>query len=219
MNQDKDIQRSDGFWAGFMRVLSKLFKGVGLIVLTLFVLMTVGVVFLFSGFQTEAEPTINSDLIEHQIQEAQELTTTKYHYTNAGAFENQNTYHGWNVPFTKKNFIVSYSGLIHAGINLEDVQVDVENLDIIVSLPEPSILSHEIDEESINVLDEDSSIFNPIKVDDYKEFSIDQEGIVESQAIERGLLETAAGQARDAITTVLELNPEVESQGYSVVFK
>ena len=219
MNQDKDIQQGNGFWNGFMRVLSKLFRGAGFIILTLLVVMTVGVMFLLGGFQTEAEPTLSSDLIEHQIQEAQELTTTKYHYTNAGAFENQNTYRGWNVPFTKKNFIVSYSGLIHAGINLEDVQVEVDNLDIIVSLPEPSILSHDIDEESINVLDEDSSIFNPIKVDDYKEFSIDQEGIVESQAIERGLLETAAEQARDAITTVLELNPEVESQGYSVVLK
>lgn len=48
-----------------MRVLSKLFRGAGLIILTLLVVMTVGVMFLLGGFQTEAEPTLSSDLIEH----------------------------------------------------------------------------------------------------------------------------------------------------------
>lgn len=103
--------------------------------------------------QKATEPVITSDLVGNQLLSAQELTTTKYMYTNAGAFENQNDFYGWKVPFTRKEFIVSYDGRIHAGVNLEEVDVIVSETTIQVTLPEVKILSHEIDTESLKVFD------------------------------------------------------------------
>src|SRR5699024_8562970 len=115
------------------------FKSLNLFSLTALVigvllLLVLGVYAITSGDEEEG-PTIDSNLIQHQIETVSELTTTKYHYTNAGAFENQNTFYGWNVPFTKKKFILTYSGIIHAGIDMEAVTVDVRDTEIYIDIP------------------------------------------------------------------------------------
>lgn len=168
--------------------------------------------------QKATEPVITSDLVGNQLLSAQELTTTKYMYTNAGAFENQNDFYGWKVPFTRKEFIVSYDGRIHAGVNLEEVDVIVSETTIQVTLPEVKILSHEIDTESLKVFDESSSIFNPLRIEDYKNFAMSQEKVVESEAIEKGLLVEATDHAQEAVRAVLEMNPDIAEQ-YTIEFK
>lgn len=168
--------------------------------------------------QKATEPVITSDLVGNQLLSAQELTTTKYMYTNAGAFENQNDFYGWKVPFTRKEFIVSYDGRIHAGVNLEEVDVIVSETTIQVTLPEVKILSHEIDTESLKVFDESSSIFNPLRIEDYKNFAMSQEKVVESEAIEKGLLVEATDHAQEAVRAVLEMNPDIAGQ-YTIEFK
>lgn len=168
--------------------------------------------------QKATEPVITSDLVGNQLLSAQELTTTKYMYTNAGAFENQNDFYGWKVPLTRKEFIVSYDGRIHAGVNLEEVDVIVSETTIQVTLPEVKILSHEIDTESLKVFDESSSIFNPLRIEDYKNFAMSQEKVVESEAIEKGLLVEATDHAQEAVRAVLEMNPDIAGQ-YTIEFK
>lgn len=168
--------------------------------------------------QKATEPVITSDLVGNQLLSAQELTTTKYMYTNAGAFENQNDFYGWKVPFTRKEFIVSYDGRIHAGVNLEEVDVIVSETTIQVTLPEVKILSHEIDTESLKVFDESSSIFNPLRIEDYKNFAMSQEKVVESEAIEKGLLVEATDHAQEAVRAVLEMNPDIAEQ-YTIEFE
>ena len=73
--------------------------------------------------RSEMEPEITSSLIYNKLVSAKELTTLKYHYTNMGHFENQNTFYGYKVPFTSKEFIVSYEGLINAGIDLSLIHI------------------------------------------------------------------------------------------------
>ena len=124
----------------------------------------------------ESEPVITSDLLGQQLQAAQELVSVEYHYTNMGKFENQVDFYGWKVPFTTKSFIVSYDGVIKAGVDLSTarVQVDEATQTIIITLPEGQILSHEIPEESIEVFDETHNLFNPITIEDYTGFTRDQ---------------------------------------------
>lgn len=153
--------------------------------------------------RSEIEPEITSNLIYNKLVSAKELTTLKYHYTNMGHFENQNTFYGYKVPFTSKEFIVSYEGLINAGINLDKMKVDVGDKSIEVRIPAAEILSHEIYEDSLKVYDERESIFNRIDIEDYNDFSKDQKSEIEKKAIKKGLLKEADEESKRAIEEIL----------------
>ena len=153
--------------------------------------------------KSEMEPEITSSLIYNKLVSAKELTTLKYHYTNMGHFENQNTFYGYKVPFTSKEFIVSYEGLINAGIDLNKMKVDVGDKSIEVRIPAAEILSHEIYEDSLKVYDERESIFNRIDIEDYNDFSKDQKSEIEKRAIKKGLLKKADEESKRAIEEIL----------------
>ena len=153
--------------------------------------------------KSEMEPEITSSLIYNKLVSAKELTTLKYHYTNMGHFENQNTFYGYKVPFTSKEFIVSYEGLINAGIDLNKMKVNVGDKSIEVRIPAAEILSHEIYEDSLKVYDERESIFNRIDIEDYNDFSKDQKSEIEKKAIKKGLLKEADEESKRAIEEIL----------------
>ena len=153
--------------------------------------------------KSEMEPEITSSLIYNKLVSAKELTTLKYHYTNMGHFENQNTFYGYKVPFTSKEFILSYEGLINAGIDLNKMKVYVGDKSIEVRIPAAEILSHEIYEDSLKVYDERESIFNRIDIEDYNDFSKDQKSEIEKKAIKKGLLKEADEESKRAIEEIL----------------
>ena len=153
--------------------------------------------------KNEMEPNITSTLIFNKLVSAKELTTLKYHYTNMGQFENQNTFYGYKIPFTSKKFIVSYDGLINAGVDLEKMKVELHDKNIEIKIPPAKILSHEIYEDSLKVFDERESIFNRIDIEDYNNFSKDQKKEVEKKAIKRGLLKEADKESKKAIEELL----------------
>lgn len=161
--------------------------------------------------KSEMEPEITSSLIYNKLVSAKELTTLKYHYTNMGHFENQNTFYGYKVPFTSKEFIVSYEGLINAGIDLNKMKVDVGDKSIEVRIPAAEILSHEIYEDSLKVYDERESIFNRIDIEDYNDFSKDQKSEIEKKAIKKGLLKEADEESKRAVEEIL--------MGYTILSK
>ena len=167
----------------------------------------------------ESEPVITSDLLGQQLQAAQELVSVEYHYTNMGKFENQVDFYGWKVPFTTKSFIVSYDGVIKAGVDLSTarVQVDEATQTITITLPEGQILSHEIPEESIEVFDETHNLFNPITIEDYTGFTRDQKAAMEQRAIEEGLLTEGGEKARTAVEAFLSLLPGMEEYALEIV--
>lgn len=176
----------------------------------LIIILLIGLA-LFAAFfygkkqmKSEMEPEITSSLIYNKLVSAKELTTLKYHYTNMGHFENQNTFYGYKVPFTSKEFIVSYEGLINAGIDLNKMKVDVGDKSIEVRIPAAEILSHEIYEDSLKVYDERESIFNRIDIEDYNDFSKDQKSEIEKKAIKKGLLKEADEESKRAIEEILK---------------
>ena len=171
------------------------------------VIIIIAVVFFFVGkiWPSGEEPTaITSDLLSQQIQSISELASVEYNYTNMGKFENQATFYGWKVPFTTKSFILSYDGKIKAGIDMSLVEVHMSGKNINISIPETKILSHEIDEKSIEVFDETKNIFNQISITDYNQFAIDQKESMENKAKEKGLLEKAQNKAQETIKTFVE---------------
>lgn len=188
----------------FFRLKRKLFWVAGAVLL---LLLAFWLGALWSG--REQQPTITSDLLGQQLRSVQELVSVEYHYTNMGKFENQLDFYGWKVPFTTKSFLVSYDGVIKAGVDLSEAQVDVDEVRkaVTITLPESKILSHEIPEDSLQVFDETRNIFNPITIEDYTGFTKDQKAEVEQKAIDEGLLTDAAEKARGAVETFVSLLP------------
>lgn len=173
-----------------------------------------------SIFDVEEETKISSETVESALKEAKELTTLKYHYKNIASFENSQQFQGMTIPFTKKSFLYTYEGEIHAGVDLEQAKVNIneEAKTINVTLPETKILSHDINENSVMVYDEKNSIFNPLEMKDYSNFRKEEEAKVEKEAIDKGLLDEAKEQTLKAVKDILLLNPIIE-EDYTVSVK
>lgn len=197
----------------FFRLKRKLFWAAGAVLL---LLLAFWLGALWSG--REQQPTITSDLLGQQLRSVQELVSVEYHYTNMGKFENQLDFYGWKVPFTTKSFLVSYDGVIKAGVDLSGATVEVDEIQktVTITLPESKILSHEIPEDSIQVFDETRNIFNPITIEDYTGFTRDQKAEVEQQAIDEGLLTDATEKARSAVETFVSLLPGNDNYAWTI---
>ncbi|WP_300410923.1 DUF4230 domain-containing protein [Lagierella sp.] len=184
-------------------------------------LIILAILIFFAGMnkmKSDLTPKISSDLIVNRLEEAKELTTLKYHYTNMGQFENQNDFYGWKVPFTTKSFIVSYDGIINAGVDLKDANVEIKDKKIEINLSNSKILSHEIDENSLQIFLEKDSIFNPLKIEDYNTFSKDQKETVEKKAIKKGLLAEANEKSIKAIQELLKLDERLKDYTIEIKF-
>ena len=163
-----------------------------------------------------AEPQITGDLLASQLRSVQELVTVSYYYTNMGRFENQVDFYGWKVPFTTKSFIVSYDGVIKAGVDLEKLQVSIGDGEVTVTLPESRIISHEIPEDSLEVFDESDNLFNHITIEDYTAFTQDQKAAMEQRAVDGGLLDRANQEARTAVDSLLRIMTGLEEYTLTV---
>ena len=165
------------------------------------ILVIVAAIFFLVGkiWPSGEKPTVmTSDLLSQQINEISELATVEYNYTNMGKFENQATFYGWTVPFTTKSFIISYDGKIKAGIDMSIVEVKLSGKKITVTVPKAKILSHEIDEKSIEVFDEKEKMETNVK--------------------EKGLIEEAQKKAETTIKTFITSSNRL-SDDYEIIFK
>jgi hypothetical protein len=87
-----------------------------------------------------------------------------------------------------------------------------------VRVPEPRILSHETDENSIEIFDETNNIFNPISIDDYSTFFAESKTDMESKALNNGILDEALQNAQNIITQCLNSNENIKDM-YTIEFE
>ena len=146
---------------------------------------------------------IDAVVLQNQLTEIRELATVTYAYTNMAQFESSSDFYGVKVPFTTKSFILTYDGTIKAGVDLDGAAVDISGTTVTVTLPEARILSHEIDEGSVEVFDEKTSIFTPFTVEDFTSFQADPKAAMEERALSRGLLEEARSKAVSSVKQLL----------------
>lgn len=168
----------------------------------------------------EASKEVTISLIESEIKDIGELTTIEYLYTNAGKFEDPKELFGVNIPFTTKSFIAKWDGIIKAGVAIDQIIVKINdaNKEIIIYMPKAKILSHEIDNDSIETLDEKDGLFNPVKVEDVREFDAVSKDAMDERAIENGILDKAFENAKEIIEKLVN-NDAVQEQGYTITFE
>lgn len=158
--------------------------------------------------ESQSGPNYTLTVLQERIQQCSELATATYLYTNAESFEDGKAILGFfDIPFlTGKNFILKYDGIIKAGVNLDEADIEqADNGALLVTLPKPHIISHEFDEGSFRVLQEHETVFSSIKIDDIQNFRAEQKEAMEARAYEVGVMEEAAENAQASIRAMLEM--------------
>jgi len=123
-------------------------------------------------------PQITSSYIEHQISEISELATLHHHYRKNANYQDAKVLlkymPDWRINKSIKELMLIYEGDVKLGYDLKDISINVDPVTktILIYLPEPKILSHSIDFESIQVFWEKKGWFNDIKFEDFKQFFI-----------------------------------------------
>ena len=168
---------------------------------------------------TPVTPVIDLDIINSEIQEIGELATVEYMFTNAAKFTDHKQIKDWNIPLTEKSFTLKWDGVIKAGVKVDQIKVELNEAEkkILVTIPVAEILSYDVDEDAVEVLDETNNKFNPITVSDKVNFDAKTEQEMKDRAIENGLLEKAQKSAEKIIQNILLSNPAVTEE-YSIVF-
>ncbi|WP_315569206.1 DUF4230 domain-containing protein [Haemophilus parahaemolyticus] len=167
----------------------------------------------------EKSAKLNSMYIGNYVKQSKELVSYKYFYTNAAMFENKKNIYGFDLPLTSKKFIISYSGKAALGVDLSQIKTDIKGNKIIISnLGKVKILSNELDEKSMKIFDESTSLFSSWNIKDYQNFFADQKGEVEKKIMESELPQQAKTSAEETIKQLLMLNPQISSQ-YEIEFK
>ena len=187
----------------------------------LFVLLFLVVAFVGGMFfaNKQTKPEISSTLIQNRIEQASDLVTTKYHYAKVGKFENSLSLNGWSIPLTNKNFILTFEGEIQLGTDLSKAKVDIKDSTIYVTVDKPTVISNSIDESSIEVYDETKNIFNPISVNDYKKFAVEQKETALSEAKKKGLMKTAQENTKKSVKEIISIIPDTDEYTIEVAFK
>ena len=123
-------------------------------------------------------PKITSEFVAQQITEISELATLHHHYRKNANYQDAKKLldymPNWRINQSIKEFMLIYQGDVKLGYDLKDIKINVDPITrtILIYLPEPKILSHSIDFESIQVFWEKSGWLNDIKFDDFKKFFI-----------------------------------------------
>ena len=123
-------------------------------------------------------PQITSAFIESQISEISELATLHHHYRKNATYQDAKKLleymPDWRINKSVKEFMLVYQGDVKLGYDLKDIKIHVDAITrtIFIYLPEPKILGHSIDFESIQVFLEKKGWFNDIKFEDFKQFFV-----------------------------------------------
>lgn len=168
----------------------------------------------------EAAKEINISLITSKIQEIGELATIEYLYTDAGKFSDPKQLFGHDIPFTTKSFIAKWNGSIKAGVKVDKITVEIDDSkkEILIHIPKAEILSYEIDNDSFETLDEKDGLFNPIKIDDIREFDAKSKEAMEQRAIDSCILDKAFENAKNIILNQINTDA-VKKLEYNIIFQ
>lgn len=153
----------------------------------------------------EVKREITAETIQDGLRDLGVLVTGEYYFTEVADYSSKLSFKLWNsqvkVPGSESSFLISYDGVVTAGIDFGAVTVtrDEEVGRITVGIPRAAIQNIDIDPGSFQLRSETQSILNPVSVEDYNSSLIELENTAREKALERGLLERADENARAII--------------------
>lgn len=174
--------------------------------ITLFTLVVGGIVF----WKQQEKPEFDATTIMGQIEQAQELVSTRYHYRDVAEYQKVNQFYGLNLPFTEERSIFVYEGMLIYGIDIASIQVsvDYDNKVVELTLPKEHKIAHEMNENDVKIYNIENSLFNEMKLEDYtylvaglKEEK--EKAVMEDEAFQKEMREHTELAVRNAVTAIL----------------
>lgn len=165
------------------------------------------------------EGEVTSTTIGASLGDIAQLSVEEYAFSDVGKFDQEGLeVLGVHVPFTGRNFLVTYDGRVTAGIkdaSLIDVRLADGEVD--VQLPRVEVLESHIDADSVKVYDQTMNPINQLRVEDITGFIADREADAREKAIASGLLDRAGQHAEELVRAhVAALVAGTEYEDYEV---
>ena len=146
------------------------------------------------------------ETIQSGLRQIGEINTAEYYFTRTETVEDSKkldlTSIGINfiadIPLTSNTFTYSYDGNIKAGIDFNEIEVNVDKEAklITIMLPKSRIMSSAVDPDSYKFYEIRNNILNPISPEDYAVSFADLIHKEEERAIKEGLLDKADANAQ-----------------------
>lgn len=169
---------------------------------------------------------IDSTTIGASFTEIAELATEEYAFSDVGKFDQEGLQiAGLKVPFTDRNFLVTYSGRVTAGLRNAgsvETQVDDTAKTLTITLPAVEVLDSHIDAHSVEVYDQTMNPINQLRVSDVTEFIANREDAARDKAVAEGLLDRAREHAEQLMlshATALTAGTNMDGYTLSVDWK
>jgi len=168
----------------------------------------------------EVEKAVTVKELEGGMKEMGVLITEEYYFTDLMSFSSVKKFlkTDYVLPFTESSYLVSYDGVVSAGVDLAFAWVQKDDIDlkITVHLPEAAIQSTDIDLDSFRLHEEKTGLGNPLSVQDFNSSLRELELSAEQKAIERGLLDKANENAQTVLSRFI--GSLVDLSRYSLEF-
>lgn len=167
----------------------------------------------------EVRVSVATDTIRQQLNSVSELVTQEYVYTNAAKKESSETWlWGMVRPFSGKSILITYDGVIKAGVDLSQAKIDVDEQKrtVTVTLPPSRITENNIPQETVNVVEIKNGLFNEVTMENYNDFVAEQKPVMAQKAIDQGILTSADRDAKAFVRSVLSVLPGMENYTLTV---
>jgi len=168
----------------------------------LFSLIAISLVMLYFRvlpFVHIGKATINTEYLNSLLSKSSELTAAKLTITGMSEFKDK------GITFLNKaDFTMVYKATVRAGINIDEVKIESNNVDkIYISIPKAQIQEAKVDPSSIKYFNEKIALFNLNEKEDSNKAIELAEEAAKKEAAKTGILELADNQSATLIKGIL----------------
>lgn len=167
----------------------------------------------YFAFFHNKEAEVDTTYIIAKLEKSSELTTAKLKYTGMSEYKDTGL-----IFINKADFIMVYEATARAGIDVKEIQVQVDNVTrtVWITIPKAKILEVKVNMDSIKYFDEKFALLNV----DYKEDANRATSLAEKEAFieleNMGILEMADAQAEALIKGLIQ---DVVPKNYEIKIK
>ena len=177
---------------------------IGIVVVLVFIAGT------FYRFQDQHAITKQS--LKSTLSSLEEISSIAYEYSRVGRFDDSLGVENWKNQNPKGYFLMTYRGEMKVGVHPDQAKITISDKKITIDMGKIKVLSHHINQDSLEIYDESANVFTKAKLKDYSKFQSSQKKQVEAEEKVKGTYNKAAGKIRKQISTALQVNDTIREE-------
>lgn len=158
---------------------------------------------------------LTKDNITAGLAAISDISKTNYHYTNIAKFDGTDDFYGFDAS-DYSSLTISYDGVITAHVDASKIKVEIDGSKVNITLPEATVDSNEITENSIAVYNSNNGSFENITLTDFAGFETTQQPVAQTKATTNGLLFDSSEKAKAAIKPIIEAIAGARKDKYTI---